>query len=413
MKKILLAVALSLIAPLIHAQSPAAAPDLKIETYKEVAGKDLKAHVFALPPAAGQKPRAAIVLFHGGGWSEGSPEWVYAAAKRFAGRGMVALAIEYRLADRKFVTPLDALEDAKDAIRWVRARAGALGVDANRVVAYGVSAGGQLAAMTAVTPQGSARKEIGSSVPNAVLLRSPAVAVADSGYVKSLLMGKGNAADISPDQQVRAGQPPVYISQGDQDAVTPYADSLNYCEQMIRAGNTCLLNRFSGVGHLLSRKLDEQEAVFDSDPVVQADSQDREDKFLADRGFITAALPARFDSPETVVRAHLAAFNAHDINAMLKNVSEDFVWYNVAGDKMDVETKGRDALRTGMERYFRNLPSANSELDMLATNGSFVSVRERATWKNKQGEPRSQNAFSIYEVTEGQIRRVWYYPAQK
>ena len=41
-----------------------------------------------------------------------------------------------------------------------------------------------------------------------------------------------------------------------------------------------------------------------------------------------------------------------------------------------------------------------------------VSVRERASWKSKSGEDRSQNAFAIYEVADGLIRRVWYYPSQ-
>ena len=114
-----------------------------------------------------------------------------------------------------------------------------------------------------------------------------------------------------------------------------------------------------------------------------------------------------------MVRAHLAAFNAKDIDAMAKRVAEDFVWYDVNGDQTRIDTRGRDALRKGMERYFKNLPSAKSELHMLTTNGNFVSVRERATWKTKSGEDRSQNAFAIYEVVDGLIKRVWYYLTQK
>ena len=122
----------------------------RLEVYKQVDGQALKAHVFAQPAAPDVKPRAAIVMFHGGGWNAGSPEWVYTSARHFAGYGLVAVSIQYRLSDQKSVTPLDAMAGARDAILWVRAQARLLGIDANRVAAYGVSAGGQLAAAAAM-----------------------------------------------------------------------------------------------------------------------------------------------------------------------------------------------------------------------------------------------------------------------
>ncbi len=385
----------------------------RLETYKEVDGQALKAHVFARPAATDAKPRAAIVMFHGGGWNGGSPEWVYASARRFADLGLVAVSIQYRLSDQKNVTPLDAMADARDAIRWVRAQAKSLSIDPNRVAAYGVSAGGQLAAAAGmVMPEEHVKGGV-SSVPNALVLYSPAIAVAQSGWLNRLLLGRAKAADISPDRFVRGGQVPAHITQGDEDTVTPFSGARNFCAHMNVAGNSCEIRRYAGLGHLLSRKLDEQEWDYDVDAVARADAWRAEERFLADRGFIEVALPPPIEGPEAVVRAHLVAFNAKDIDAMAKRVAEDYVWYNVSGDQMSIESKGRDALRKGMEGYFKNLPSAKSELHMLSTNGNFVSVRERATWKTKSGEDRSQNAFAIYEVVDGLIKRVWYYPTQK
>lgn len=75
--------------------------------------------------AATELPVPAILLFHGGGWVAGEPDWVFASARRFADQGMVAVSVQYRLASRQ-VTPIDALSDVCHAFRWVRSKAGAL-----------------------------------------------------------------------------------------------------------------------------------------------------------------------------------------------------------------------------------------------------------------------------------------------
>ncbi len=132
--------------------------------------------------------------------------------------------------------------------------------------------------------------------------------------------------------------------------------------------------------------------------------------FAAEIAFATTATPP---GPEAVVRANLDAFNRQDVEALAATVAEDFIWYNVDGDKLLPETRGRDALRKGMQAYFKSLPSARSSAEVLTVNGDFVSIRERASWTNKKGEAASQAAIGVYEVRDGLIRRVWYFPAQK
>ncbi len=57
-------------------RAPSTAP-----VYREVGGKSLHAYVF-LPPARREGEKAdAILLFHGGGWSAGAPDWTFAAAR--------------------------------------------------------------------------------------------------------------------------------------------------------------------------------------------------------------------------------------------------------------------------------------------------------------------------------------------
>ena len=79
--RILVAVLLLCLVPL-----PASASwDPEQHVYREVSGVSLAAYVF-YPPGHGAGAGApTILLFHGGGWSAGTPEWTFGSAKRFAG----------------------------------------------------------------------------------------------------------------------------------------------------------------------------------------------------------------------------------------------------------------------------------------------------------------------------------------
>ena len=122
-----------------------------------------------------------------------------------------------------------------------------------------------------------------------------------------------------------------------------------------------------------------------------------------------APAPAAADSASlSVVRSYFAAYNAHDIDAVLRHIAPDFVWLNLAGDSITVELRGADAVRSGLVDYFRRLPTARSDIEAITALGPWVSVRERARWMGASG-PRSQAALSVYEVRGGLLRRVWYY----
>ena len=66
---------------------------------------------------------------------------------------MVAIAADYRVHKRHGAMIADCVSDAQSAIRWVRVHADRLGVDPERIAAGGGSAGGHLAASTAVIPR--------------------------------------------------------------------------------------------------------------------------------------------------------------------------------------------------------------------------------------------------------------------
>lgn len=254
--------------------------------YREIGGQTLKAHVFCPAERGDRRPASAILLFHGGGWSAGCAEWTFDAARRFAGLGLVAIAIEYRLASGTN-TPIEAISDACAAFRWTRQRAREFNLDPGRVAGYGVSAGGHLVAAVATVGCPSDRDLGAGARPDALLLWSPALDVAADGWFRKLLQGRASASDYSPVERAGASTPPTSIVHGAADTLTPLAGAQRFRDRVVAAGGVCELNVFEGVGHLLTRNLANQESNFDPDPGARADGIDRQVRFLRERGFLS------------------------------------------------------------------------------------------------------------------------------
>lgn len=215
----------------------------------------------------------------------GQPEWAFPRARHFAERGLVAVAAQYRLSDQKVSTPIEAMTDARTAIRWVRAHADSLGIDPERIAAYGWSAGAHLAASAAVFDTEVSGGNV-SARPNALVLVSPAVSLAADRWVQRLLGSRGSARDISPDEHVRKGLPATLILQGSDDTVTPLSGVKRFCERMRAAGNTCELHVYEGFGHLFTPAGIPDDGMPRPDPGISADAAARADSFLESLGFL-------------------------------------------------------------------------------------------------------------------------------
>lgn len=243
--------------------------------YRVVGIDTLRAHVFAARPSD-SSPRAAVLLLHGGGWSEGSAEWVYEAAREFAAAGFVAVALEYRLSDSTH-TPIDALEDVCAGIVWARAHADSLGFARDRVAGYGVSAGGHLAAASVTVGCPFAALNRGF---DALALLSPALDVERDAHFSRLLKGRATSTALSPIAQATTSMPPTMIVQGDRDTLTPLGGAQRFCLNITMTRGRCELRVYSELGHLLTRNLVEQESQFDPDPVARADGLARQIAFV-------------------------------------------------------------------------------------------------------------------------------------
>jgi hypothetical protein len=113
---------------------------------------------------------------------------------------------------------------------------------------------------------------------------------------------------------------------------------------------------------------------------------------------------------ELAVRRYVEAFNRHDVAAMIAQAAPDVQWHSLIGDSLVTEAAGRVALERGLTSYFRSYPSVRSTLGVLSSNGPYVSGRELVQWE-QNGVRKSQASLSVYEIREGRVLRVWYYPA--
>jgi acetyl esterase/lipase len=232
----------------------------QVETYKTVGDVKLNMYVY-YPP--GHKPtdkRAAAVFFFGGGWTNGSPQQFEQHCKHLASRGMVAMTADYRVASRHQVKAVSCVADAKSAIRFVRKEASRLGVDPERILAGGGSAGGHIAACTGVVSGFDESTEDAriSSVPNALALFNPAVVLApvaglsevNKERVASLKDRMGvEPQSLSPYHQVKKGAPPAIVFHGKADTTVPYATVELFAKAMHEAGSKCTLVGYEGQAH--------------------------------------------------------------------------------------------------------------------------------------------------------------------
>jgi acetyl esterase/lipase len=231
-----------------------------VETYKTVGPVKLNLYLFYPEGHRAEDRRPAIVFFFGGGWNSGSPGQFEQQCRHLARRGMVAVAADYRVASRHQVQAVQCVADAKSAVRYLRREASRLGIDPERLVAAGGSAGGHLAACTALItafdePDEDARI---SSVPSALALFNPAVVLAPveglprpaAERVASLRERLGVEPEaLSPYHHVRSGAPPTIIFHGKDDRTVPYATVERFAQAMKAAGNRCTLVGYEGQGH--------------------------------------------------------------------------------------------------------------------------------------------------------------------
>jgi acetyl esterase/lipase len=120
----------------------------------------------ALPKSAGLHP--AIIAIHGGGFKTGDRSMLLDAILHLAEHGYAAASIDYRMAPGTQFPA--AVQDAKAAVKFLRANAAKYSIDPDRIGAAGHGAGGTLALLVALTPNfpefepGGSNREVSARV---------------------------------------------------------------------------------------------------------------------------------------------------------------------------------------------------------------------------------------------------------
>jgi acetyl esterase/lipase len=196
--------------------------------YARKDGLDLGLRFYRARHARGRAP--CVLLIHGGGWDGGSPADFRELNLYLASRGYAVAAMEYRLAPRyRYPAPV---EDARDALAWLKARAGDLGIDAGSFVVAGRSAGGQIALQAAYLDRDP-------SIRGAIAFYAPADMVLAYHYpgdplildsprlIRNYLGGEGDAGvplatAASPLETLSAGAPPTLLLHGRPDVLVTF-----------------------------------------------------------------------------------------------------------------------------------------------------------------------------------------------
>ncbi len=273
--------ALPLPPPVSDAPLPAPAPGpgrtrvLRGVPYAAVPGwrpMELDLHL----PAEAAGPVPAVVFLHGGGWRLGSRRTAgpaYAGAEPFtrvAEAGIAVVSVDYRLSGEASWPA--QLHDAQAAVRWLRARAGELDVDPDRIAAWGESAGGHLAELLGLTADDAALEgDVGVTGPSSAvsavvawyapsdlagvttdLGRDPA----DPATREALLLGAPPpcvprlSAQASPVTHVSGDAPPFLLLHGAADRLIPCVQSERLRDALTAAGADVELHTYAGADHM-------------------------------------------------------------------------------------------------------------------------------------------------------------------
>ncbi len=202
---------------------------------------------------------ACIIYFFAGSFISGSPAQFEEHCKYLCSRGMVAVSADYRVISRNKGNALNCIYDGKSAVRYLREHAGEYGIDPDKIVVAGGSAGGMLALSCAINDSlwqdANDNKSI-SCMPNALVLINPVVNAEEFPFRIRKFKDDENtpdslshAAAVNPMKHISSGMPPAVMFHGTADKMSAYKFAQQYVDKYKEAGNQITLHSYPKQKH--------------------------------------------------------------------------------------------------------------------------------------------------------------------
>lgn len=234
-------------------------PDMKVTKdlqYDQSAGSDPKLNALDLYLPAGKQNVPLVFYVHGGGWRAGDKANPTTLVNMFGRMGVGLASINYRLAPA--VKHPGQIEDVAKAFAWVYKNASQYGIDRNRIVITGASAGGQLVSLLALNPEYLSKEGVPSDAIKGVasvsgiydLAAWPEPVMMPTRKEQAFGLDPAVLRDASPSTYVTAKAPPFLITFTDWDLFMIRENTLEMYNLMLNKGANVQLVMVPGRNHM-------------------------------------------------------------------------------------------------------------------------------------------------------------------
>ncbi|MGD7654018.1 MAG: alpha/beta hydrolase [Verrucomicrobiales bacterium] len=238
------------VAPIGEARDREILKDASTYVYQERDEGPVQAHLFFPDHQKFQGPRPLVIFFHGGFWDSPTPSQFVPHCLHFASRGAVAVAAETRTANRDGTGAVEALDDARALVRWLRRNADTFQIDPAKVTVGG-AAGGALLALLTVLPKPKNLPPVDGfdCTPQALILFSTLINPETNVLAKDRFPDSKTAKELNPMRLVRRKLPPMLLFHGKSDRTTPFDDVQKFWRKSRWRRNPCQLIDFEKAEH--------------------------------------------------------------------------------------------------------------------------------------------------------------------
>jgi acetyl esterase/lipase len=205
--------------------------------------------LYVFEPEKREEKNAVILFLNGGSFHKGplSPLQFQHQANYFSTLGVTAICTDYRNSYDEGFSPTQAICDTKSAVRWVRKHADQLGIDRNKIVVCGASAGGYMAIASLMFEDiDDDIDRMEEYVPNALIMFA---AVMDGVDIMRRRFPEllEKAERLSPLHNIKSCLPQTLWICGTADI--DYVQNKEFIEQMVQAGNKIEFKTYQDMEH--------------------------------------------------------------------------------------------------------------------------------------------------------------------